>query len=163
VSASSLMSAQCLPNSVPKPERALASPQVDRWGGQDLNLRPTDYESVGAPQVRTPHRLRPGTIRHPSTGHPRLHPKRRAAQCPRAPNLGAGRSDRRVPREAGPSAGFRSTYMRDRRTDPGDVLPWTRLPPGVDSRFQDLRVRATTREIQSSTHNSRGAAREALA
>jgi hypothetical protein len=23
-----------------------AKPQVDRWGGQDLNLRPTDYESV---------------------------------------------------------------------------------------------------------------------
>ena len=21
-------------------------PQVDRWGGQDLNLRPTDYESA---------------------------------------------------------------------------------------------------------------------
>ena len=25
---------------------ASAFPQVDRWGGQDLNLRPTDYESV---------------------------------------------------------------------------------------------------------------------
>jgi Phage integrase family len=23
-----------------------ANPQVDRWGGQDLNLRPTDYESA---------------------------------------------------------------------------------------------------------------------
>jgi hypothetical protein len=28
-------------------ERTVAAkPQVDRWGGQDLNLRPTDYESA---------------------------------------------------------------------------------------------------------------------
>jgi hypothetical protein len=25
-------------------ERVATFPQVDRWGGQDLNLRPTDYE-----------------------------------------------------------------------------------------------------------------------
>jgi hypothetical protein len=24
----------------------IAFPQLDRWGGQDLNLRPTDYESA---------------------------------------------------------------------------------------------------------------------
>ncbi len=31
------------PPALPPPRRPL---QVDRWGGQDLNLRPTDYESA---------------------------------------------------------------------------------------------------------------------
>jgi streptogramin lyase len=34
----------------PEPRRSHRTvglfPQVDRWGGQDLNLRPTDYESA---------------------------------------------------------------------------------------------------------------------
>ena len=34
------------PRFVPTIERPSAKPQVDRWGGQDLNLRPTDYESA---------------------------------------------------------------------------------------------------------------------
>ena len=35
-----------LPNSGASTTRPVAASQVDRWGGQDLNLRPTDYESA---------------------------------------------------------------------------------------------------------------------
>jgi len=34
------------PKFAPKAPIRFAKPLVDRWGGQDLNLRPTDYESV---------------------------------------------------------------------------------------------------------------------
>ena len=34
------------PRFAPTLRRAIAKPQVDRWGGLDLNQRPTDYESA---------------------------------------------------------------------------------------------------------------------
>jgi class 3 adenylate cyclase len=39
-------SASIRPRFVPTIDRMSAKPLVDRWGGQDLNLRPTDYESA---------------------------------------------------------------------------------------------------------------------
>jgi hypothetical protein len=62
---------------------------LDRWGGQDLNLRPTDYESVNDRSVSSRHVPLPAvsfrleTPELPTSGNdsPQVRPITLAANC----------------------------------------------------------------------------------